>query len=97
MNGKKVLMTFPEARIGSRMFPPDRAKFLNDFYRQKGHAMINLARSITEGHFDLHEWRNCPMKRPSSASAACRAWAGGRQNMSCCAAWGAPTSFRVMM
>ena len=34
MNGKKVVMAFPEAGIGSRMFPPDLAKFLNDFYRQ---------------------------------------------------------------
>jgi NADPH-dependent 2,4-dienoyl-CoA reductase/sulfur reductase-like enzyme len=36
MNGKKVMMVFPEASIGSRMFPSDLAKFLNDFYRQKG-------------------------------------------------------------
>jgi 3-phenylpropionate/trans-cinnamate dioxygenase ferredoxin reductase component len=36
MNGKKVVMAFPEAGIGARMFPPDLAKFLNDFYRQKG-------------------------------------------------------------
>ncbi len=36
MNGKKVVMAFPEAGIGARMFPPDLANFLNDFYRQKG-------------------------------------------------------------
>jgi NADPH-dependent 2,4-dienoyl-CoA reductase/sulfur reductase-like enzyme len=36
MNGKKVVMVFPEASIGSRMFPADLAKFLNDFYQQKG-------------------------------------------------------------
>ncbi|MGH8645190.1 MAG: NAD(P)/FAD-dependent oxidoreductase [Gammaproteobacteria bacterium] len=36
MNGKAVVMAFPEEGIGSRMFPPDLAKFLNDFYRQKG-------------------------------------------------------------
>jgi NADPH-dependent 2,4-dienoyl-CoA reductase/sulfur reductase-like enzyme len=36
LNGKKVVMAFPEAGIGSRMFPPDLAKFLNDFYQQKG-------------------------------------------------------------
>jgi len=35
MNGKAVVMAFPEEGIGSRMFPPDLAKFLNDFYRQK--------------------------------------------------------------
>jgi NADPH-dependent 2,4-dienoyl-CoA reductase/sulfur reductase-like enzyme len=36
MNGKKVMMAFPEEGIGSRMFPPDLATFLNDFYRRKG-------------------------------------------------------------
>src|SRR5215813_14923871 len=36
MNGKKVVMVFPEAGIGSRMFPFDLARFLNDFYQQKG-------------------------------------------------------------
>jgi 3-phenylpropionate/trans-cinnamate dioxygenase ferredoxin reductase component len=36
MNGKKVVMAFPEAGIGSRMFPHDLAKFLNDFYQRKG-------------------------------------------------------------
>jgi NADPH-dependent 2,4-dienoyl-CoA reductase/sulfur reductase-like enzyme len=36
MNGKRVVMAFPEAGVGSRMFPLDLAQFLNDFYRQKG-------------------------------------------------------------
>lgn len=36
MNGRKVVMAFPEAGIGSRIFPADLARFLNDFYRQKG-------------------------------------------------------------
>jgi NADPH-dependent 2,4-dienoyl-CoA reductase/sulfur reductase-like enzyme len=36
MNGKKVVMVLPEAGIGSRVFPIDLAKFLNDFYQQKG-------------------------------------------------------------
>jgi NADPH-dependent 2,4-dienoyl-CoA reductase/sulfur reductase-like enzyme len=36
MNGKKVAMAFPDTAIGARMFPPDLAAFLNDFYRQKG-------------------------------------------------------------
>jgi NADPH-dependent 2,4-dienoyl-CoA reductase/sulfur reductase-like enzyme len=36
MNGMKVVMAFPEAGIGSRMFPTDLVKFLNDFYQQKG-------------------------------------------------------------
>ena len=36
MNGKEVVMIFPGEAIGSRMFPPDLAKYVNDFYRQKG-------------------------------------------------------------
>jgi 3-phenylpropionate/trans-cinnamate dioxygenase ferredoxin reductase component len=36
MNGKNVVMAFPEKGIGSRIFPADLARFLNDFYRQKG-------------------------------------------------------------
>ena len=33
MNGKDVVMAFPGDGIGSRMFPADLARFLNDFYR----------------------------------------------------------------
>jgi len=36
MSGKKVVMAFPEATIGARVFPPELGTFLNDFYRQKG-------------------------------------------------------------
>src|SRR3954447_4772270 len=36
MNGKAVVMAFPSEGIGSRMFPPDLTRFLNDFFRQKG-------------------------------------------------------------
>lgn len=36
LNGKAVVMAFPEEGIGSRVFPPDLARFLNDYYRQKG-------------------------------------------------------------
>jgi 3-phenylpropionate/trans-cinnamate dioxygenase ferredoxin reductase component len=34
--GKQVVMIFPRQGIGGRMFPPDLAAFLNDFYRRKG-------------------------------------------------------------
>ena len=36
MNGMKVAIAFPDPAIGARMFPPDLAAFLNDYYRQKG-------------------------------------------------------------
>jgi 3-phenylpropionate/trans-cinnamate dioxygenase ferredoxin reductase subunit len=35
MNQKRVTMILPEEGIGGRLFPPDLARFLNDFYRQK--------------------------------------------------------------
>jgi 3-phenylpropionate/trans-cinnamate dioxygenase ferredoxin reductase subunit len=36
MNGKEVVMIFPEAGIGSRLFPSDLTGFLNDYYREQG-------------------------------------------------------------
>jgi NADPH-dependent 2,4-dienoyl-CoA reductase/sulfur reductase-like enzyme len=36
MNDKKVMMAFPGNGIGSRIFPADLTRFLNEFYRQKG-------------------------------------------------------------
>jgi NADPH-dependent 2,4-dienoyl-CoA reductase/sulfur reductase-like enzyme len=47
MNGKEVVMIFPGEAVGSHMFPPDLASFLNDFYRQKGVEV--LARQIVAG------------------------------------------------
>lgn len=35
-DGKEVVMIFPEDGIGSRLFPGELAKFLNDYYRQRG-------------------------------------------------------------
>jgi NADPH-dependent 2,4-dienoyl-CoA reductase/sulfur reductase-like enzyme len=36
MSGKDVVMVFPGDDIGGHLFPPDLARFLTDFYRQKG-------------------------------------------------------------
>lgn len=36
MNGKEVVMIFPEAGIGDRVFPRELSQFLSSFYRQKG-------------------------------------------------------------
>ena len=36
MNGKKVLLILPDESIGSHIYPAELAKFLTDFYRQKG-------------------------------------------------------------
>lgn len=40
MNGKEVSMLFPEDAIGSRMYPADLARFLTDYYREKGVKVI---------------------------------------------------------
>lgn len=36
MNGKQVVMLFPEEGIGARIYPRDLALSLNDYYREKG-------------------------------------------------------------
>jgi NADPH-dependent 2,4-dienoyl-CoA reductase/sulfur reductase-like enzyme len=40
MAGREVVMTFPGKGIGSRMFPPDLASFVTDYYRAKGVEVI---------------------------------------------------------
>ncbi len=40
MNGKKVVMVFPEPAIGAHVYPSDLAHFLNDYYRQKGVELV---------------------------------------------------------
>ncbi len=41
MNGKQVIMAFPDTGIGSRMFPPDLVAFLSDYYRQQGVEVLS--------------------------------------------------------
>ena len=36
MNGHEVTMVFPEDAIGARIFPPELAAFVTDYYRSKG-------------------------------------------------------------
>ncbi len=40
MNGKKVVMIFPEMGIGGLAFPPDLSSFLNDYYRERGVELL---------------------------------------------------------
>src|SRR5207248_8537603 len=35
-NGAQVTMVFPEDGIGARLFPADLARFVTDYYREKG-------------------------------------------------------------
>src|SRR5215210_7584207 len=43
MNGKEVVMIFPEAGIGSHLFPSDLTGFLNDYYREHGVEVLALS------------------------------------------------------
>lgn len=40
MNGKKVMMIFPEEAIGAKIYPGGLSLFLNEYYRQKGVEVI---------------------------------------------------------
>jgi len=48
-NGKQVTMIFPEAGISGARFPDDLAKFINNFYQEKGISVLNgmLVNSIS--------------------------------------------------
>src|SRR5688572_22306804 len=41
LNGREVVMLFPDAGIGGRIFPPDLAHFLNTYYRKKGVEVLS--------------------------------------------------------
>ena len=41
MNGKEVVMLFPGEAIGDHIYPRDLARFLNDYYRQKGVSIVS--------------------------------------------------------
>jgi NADPH-dependent 2,4-dienoyl-CoA reductase/sulfur reductase-like enzyme len=46
MNGQEVVMLFPEEAIGAHVYPIDLARFLNDFYRQKGVNIVSRSTVI---------------------------------------------------
>ena len=46
MNGKEVVMLFPGEAIGDHLYPIDLARFLNDFYRQKGVNIVSRSTVI---------------------------------------------------
>ncbi len=54
MNGKQVVMVFPDQSIGQRIYPPDLAQFLTTYYRGKGveilaeTSVIDVARQGNE-------------------------------------------------
>ena len=44
MNGKETVLAFPDEGICGRVFPPDIATFLNEYYRKKGVDVLAGAR-----------------------------------------------------
>lgn len=46
MQGRQVTMLFPDEGIGARVFPPDLARFLVGFYREKG-VDVRTGQSVT--------------------------------------------------
>jgi len=40
MNDKHAIMIFPDSTIGAKMYPPDLAKFITDYYREKGVEIV---------------------------------------------------------
>jgi 3-phenylpropionate/trans-cinnamate dioxygenase ferredoxin reductase component len=52
--GKKVVMVFPQEAIGANIYPADLARFLNDYYREKGvEVMTHDAVVHLEKHGDM--------------------------------------------
>jgi 3-phenylpropionate/trans-cinnamate dioxygenase ferredoxin reductase subunit len=47
MQGCKVTMLFPEEGIGARVFPPDLARFLVDYYGEKG-VVVRRGEQVTD-------------------------------------------------
>ncbi len=56
MNGKQVTMIFPEASIGSRVYPARLAEFLDGYYRSKGVEVLSNE-SIAGIERDGPRWR----------------------------------------
>jgi len=51
INGKQVVMAFPDSSICARVFPPDLSQFLNRYFQEKGVEIISgdTVESITGG------------------------------------------------
>jgi NADPH-dependent 2,4-dienoyl-CoA reductase/sulfur reductase-like enzyme len=54
MNGKSVVMAFPDAGVGGHLFPPDLARFVSDYYRQKG---VELLPDTRASGFEMRDGR----------------------------------------
>lgn len=57
LNDQQVTLVFPEQGIGARLFPPDLAEYVTNYYREKGVSVLNgqLVRGLEQrnGHLAL--------------------------------------------
>ena len=68
MNGNEVVMIFPDAGIGGRLFPSDLAGFLNDYYREHG---VEVRSHSTVTDVLMHDSR-FTLKTQDTATATAR-------------------------
>ena len=85
---------FPRPEDLARLVPEALREL--GFSRQKGRAVIELARITRKSKRSWKGWGPCQTRRPSPACAGCAAWGVGRRNTSCSAAWDGHTFFRAM-
>jgi 3-phenylpropionate/trans-cinnamate dioxygenase ferredoxin reductase subunit len=78
MNGKNVVMGFPEDGIGARVFPHDLSQFLNQYYGEKGveilagHMLTDLKRQENRLWGDSAQTEKNSHRRPNLPLASCR-------------------------
>jgi 3-phenylpropionate/trans-cinnamate dioxygenase ferredoxin reductase component len=82
VNGKQVMMVFPDECIGSKMYPPELARFLNGLYREKG---IEVLAGTKVTGWELRDGK--PVLRingdqPGGGREIMGRWRGGRDRRS---------------
>lgn len=63
ISGRQVVMLFPEAAIGARLFPADLANSVNEFYREKGvelHSGVRVTSVETRGAQSVVRFESAP-------------------------------------
>ena len=72
MNGKEVVMIFPEQNIGERVFPRDLSQYVSSFYKQKGVEVLAGEKIVAlEARGDQH------VLKTATRAANRRRWRGG--------------------
>ena len=53
MNGKEVMLIFPDHDVGERLFPRDLAQYVSSFYKQKGVELWQEKRLLLSKHAEI--------------------------------------------